>query len=187
VPTAPATTSSTSSGCERAPRPVARALIVGCGCRGRALGARLVDYGWLVRGTTRDEARLAGIEGAGIEPALADPDRAATILDHVGDVAVLFWLLGSAVGEPASVAAIHGGRLERVLEKLVDSPVRGFVYEAVGSVPARELARGTGIARAAGARWRIPVAVVDADPGAPDRWVAAMAAAATEVASAGSA
>ena len=32
---------------------VARALIVGCGCRGRMLGQRLVEDGWAVRGTSR--------------------------------------------------------------------------------------------------------------------------------------
>jgi len=65
---------------------------------------------------------------------VADPDRAASILDHVGDVALVFWLLGSALGEPQTVAAVHGPRLERLMEKLVDTPVRGFVYEAAGTV-----------------------------------------------------
>jgi prephenate dehydrogenase len=54
---------------------MARALIVGCGCRGRELGMALIERGWVVRGTTRDQAGLAAIEAVGIEPALADPDR----------------------------------------------------------------------------------------------------------------
>ena len=115
---------------------MARALIIGCGCRGRELGERLLAEGWAVRGTSRREEGLAAIEAAGIEPALADPDRVGTVLELVGDVAVVFHLLGSAAGEPEALAAIHGPRLERLLEKLVDTPVRGVVYEAVGSVDA---------------------------------------------------
>ena len=112
---------------------MARALIVGCGCRGRMLGEQLLAEGWAVRGTSRREEGLAPIEAAGIEPALADPDRPGTVLELVGDVAVVFYLLGSAAGEPEALAAIHGPRLERLLEKLVDTPVRGFVYEAAAA------------------------------------------------------
>ncbi len=111
---------------------MARALIVGCGCRGRELGGRLLADGWAVRGTTRDPDRTDAIEAAGIEAAVADPDRLMTVLDLIGDVAVLCWLLGSASGEPDEVAALHGPRLERLLEEIVDTPVRGIAYEAGG-------------------------------------------------------
>jgi prephenate dehydrogenase len=50
---------------------MARALIVGCGCRGRMLGRRLVDAGWLVRGTTRDPGNSEEILGAGIASGLS--------------------------------------------------------------------------------------------------------------------
>jgi uncharacterized protein YbjT (DUF2867 family) len=139
---------------------LARALIVGCGCRGRSLGERLLAAGWAVRGTSRREDGLGPIEAAGIEPALADLDRVGTVLEHVGDVAVVYLLLGSAEGEPEAVAALHGPRLERLMEKLVDTPVRGVVYEAVGSVDAQLLAGGAAIVEAAAATWRIPVEIV---------------------------
>jgi uncharacterized protein YbjT (DUF2867 family) len=138
---------------------VARALIVGCGCRGRELGERLLGEGWQVRGTSRRVEGLAAIEAAGIEPALADPGDPGTVLDLVGDVTTVYWLLGSATGDPHEVDAIHGPRLERVLERLVETPVRRFVYEAAGSVDPTILERGSSIVRAAGERWRIPVAV----------------------------
>jgi uncharacterized protein YbjT (DUF2867 family) len=153
---------------------VARALIVGCGCRGLELGARLREGGWEVRGTTRDPARLAAIEAVGIEAAIADPDRPGTILATVADVTVVFWLLGSAVGEDEAVAAVHGSRLERLLERLVESPVRGFVYEGAGVVDARHLLAGAAIVRAAGERWRIPVEIVDAEVTGRGRWLDAM-------------
>jgi uncharacterized protein YbjT (DUF2867 family) len=156
---------------------VARALIVGCGCRGRLLGERLLADGWAVRGTSRDEAGLAAIEAAGIEPAPADPNRPGTLLDLVVDVAVVYYLLGSAAGEDELLDAIHRPRLERLLEHLVDTPVRGFVYEAAGSVDPGLLADGAELVRAAERTWRIPVAVVAADPGEPEAWAAAMRAA----------
>jgi uncharacterized protein YbjT (DUF2867 family) len=160
---------------------VARALIVGCGCRGRLLGEGLLGEGWAVRGTTRREEAIGPIEAAGIEPALADPAMPGTLLDLVGDVAVVHWLLGSAQDDPAAVAAIHGSRLERLLEKLVDTPVRGFVYEAAGSVPADDLSRGAEAVRTAAATWRIPVEVVATDPSDPSIWVSSMLAATANV------
>ena len=102
----------------------------------------LLAEGWAVRGTSRRAEGLAAIEAAGIEPALADPDRVGTLVELVGDVAVVFHLLGSAGGEPQALAELHGPRLERLLEKVVDTPVRGVVYEAVGTVDAAVLAGG---------------------------------------------
>jgi uncharacterized protein YbjT (DUF2867 family) len=160
---------------------VARALIVGCGCRGRDLGERLLADGWAVRGTSRREFGLEAIEAVGIEPALADPDRPGTLLDLVGDVAVAVYLLGSAVGEAEELAAIHGPRLERLLEKLVDTPVRGFVYEGAGSVDPELLAGGAEIVQAAGRTWRIPVAVLTGDPGDVPAWSGQIVAASREL------
>jgi uncharacterized protein YbjT (DUF2867 family) len=131
---------------------VARALIVGCGCRGRLVGSQLIGDGWAVRGTSRREEGLAAIEAAGIEPALADPDRPGSILELVNDVAVLVLLLGSATGSEEELAAIHGPRLERLMEHLVETPVRGVVYEGTGE--------GEAIVRAAARTWRIPVEIL---------------------------
>jgi uncharacterized protein YbjT (DUF2867 family) len=131
---------------------VARALIVGCGCRGRFVGRQLIAEGWEVRGTSRREEGLEAIEAAGIEPALADPDRPGTILELVDDVAVLVLLLGSASGSEEQLAAIHGPRLERLMEHLVETPVRGVVYEGTGP--------GSEVVRAASRTWRIPVEVL---------------------------
>jgi uncharacterized protein YbjT (DUF2867 family) len=138
---------------------VARALIVGCGCSGRALGSELLEEGWAVRGTSRTAAGLDAIEAAGIEPVRADPEQPGTILDLVDDVAILIWLLGSATGE--SVPAIHGPRLESLLERLVETPVRGFLYEGAGTVDAALLAGGAELARNAENTWRIPVTVTE--------------------------
>jgi uncharacterized protein YbjT (DUF2867 family) len=150
---------------------LARVLIVGCGCNGRELGAELAGLGWQVRGTSRGPEGLEGIEAAGIEPAQADPDRAGTVLEVCGDIAVVVWLLGSARGEREAVSAIHGPRLQSLLEKLVDSPVRGFAYEAVGSVGGPILLAGSKIVEEAGERWRIPVTLLN-DERAESGWAA---------------
>jgi hypothetical protein len=131
---------------------LARALIVGCGCRGRELGRGLAEAGLAVRGTTRSESGLGAIETAGIEAAVADPDRPGTILDLVGDVALVVWLLGPVLGE------VHGERLESLLAKLVDTPVRGFAYEGTGE--------GAEIVERAAETWRIPVAIIRGEPSA---------------------
>jgi nucleoside-diphosphate-sugar epimerase len=154
---------------------LARALIVGCGCRGRELAERLLAESWAVRGTSRREDGLAAIAAAGIEPALADPDRVGTVLEWVCDVAIVYHLLGSAGGDAEAVAAIHGPRLERLLEKLVDTPVRGVVYEAAGSVDPGLLETGAEIVRAASRTWRIPVEIVAARPNDPAGWSQEMA------------
>jgi nucleoside-diphosphate-sugar epimerase len=139
---------------------VARALIVGCGCHGRELAGRLMARGWRVRGTSRERSRLAEIECAGFEAASADPDRPGTVLDLCADVTTVVWLLGSASGQADAISAVHGPRLERLLEKLVDSPVRGFAYEGDGTAGDAQLESGRRIVESAGARWRIPVAVL---------------------------
>jgi uncharacterized protein YbjT (DUF2867 family) len=131
---------------------VARALIVGCGCRGRFVGRQLIAEGWAVRGTSRRQEGLVAIEEAGIEAVLADPDQPGTILELVNDVAVLVLLLGSATGSEEELAAIHGPRLERLMERLVETPVRGVVYEGTGE--------GSEVVRTAGRTWRIPVEVI---------------------------
>ncbi len=160
---------------------MARALIVGCGCSGRALGSELLEEGWAVRGTSRDEKGLVPIEEAGIEPARADPERPATILDLVDDVAVIIWLLGAETGADEELAAIHGPRLESLLERLVETPVRGFIYEGVGSVDAKLLAGGAELARNAERTWHIPVTVTETPREHGPAWVEELGTAVVEI------
>ena len=146
---------------------MARALIVGCGCLGTELGRTLADDGWVVRGTSRTAEGSQRIEDAGLEGAVCDPDRVGTVLEHVGDVAVVAWALGGAAG--SSAQDVNGHRLERMLERLVDTPVRGFVLD---TPPAQPEAKD--LVAAASATWRIPARVVDLDRARTRDWVAAM-------------
>jgi hypothetical protein len=147
---------------------VARVLVVGCGCRGRALAAELGDHA--VRGTTRSRERLPELEAAGIEGMVADPDRLATLLPALAGVTVVCWLMGTAAAGPA----VHGDRLRTLMEHLVDTPVRGLVYEAAGSVDPTLLSQGAQIVRDASHTWHIPVEIVDTDPADREAWVRAM-------------
>jgi hypothetical protein len=151
---------------------VARVLIVGCGCRGEALARDLMAAGHPVRGTTRRPARAAELETAGIEAVIADPYRLATLMPHVANTSAMCWLLGSAVGD--DVAALHRTRLQTVLERLVDTPVRGMIYEAAGTLDPELLREGVGAVRSASATWEMPAAIVDTDPADHDAWRAAM-------------
>jgi len=153
---------------------VARILIVGCGCRGTALARSLLDSGHQVRGTTRRPERLAAIESAGAEAALGDPDRLGTLMPALEGVSACCWLLASASGPPEATAALHGPRLQSMVEAVVDTPVRGLVYEGAGTVAADLLEQGSAIARAAARTYRMPVHVVEEPPSDLAAWESAM-------------
>jgi hypothetical protein len=132
-----------------------------------------------VRGTTRDPARVGELEAAGIEAAVGDPYRLATLLPHIANTSAMVWLMGSATGD--DVEALHRTRLTTVLERLVDSPVRGMVYEGAGTLPAELLREGSAEVRRAGLTWQMPNVIVEQDPADHDAWVAAMVTAVDEV------
>lgn len=132
-----------------------------------------------VRGTTRDPARVAELEAAGIEAAVGDPYRLATLLPHIANTSAMVWLMGSASGD--DVEALHRTRLQTTLERLVDSPVRGIVYEAAGTLPAGLFREGATEVRKAALTWQMPNVIVEQDPSDHDAWVAAMVAAVEEV------
>jgi nucleoside-diphosphate-sugar epimerase len=156
---------------------VARVLIVGCGCRGRALARELCAAGHAVRGTTRHPARAESIAAAGAEPYVGDPDRIATLMGALTGVTIVCWLMGTATGDVRRVAELHDGRLRMLWEKLVDTPVRGVVHEAAGDLAPDVLARGRSVALVAHETWRIPLEVLDADPADHDPWLTAAVAA----------
>ena len=149
---------------------MARVLIVGCGCRGQALGAAVAGAGHAVRGTSRSPARVSELDNGGIEGVLADPDRLGTLVPALAGVTVVCWLMGSA----EDAADVHGPRLRSLTEHLVDTPVRGVVYESAGRADAALLEQGASIVREASRTWHIPVEIVDTDPAAHDEWLEAM-------------
>ena len=154
---------------------MARILIVGCGCRGRALAGGLVASGHAVRGTTRDPDRIGDIEAAGAQGVVADPDRLGTILVQLAGVTVVCWLMGNV--DAGAAGDLHGPRLHALLERLVDTPVRGLVYEGAGSVEPELLRAGAKAVRTAGETWHIPIEVIDARPGDHTAWLTQMQAA----------
>ena len=142
---------------------MARVLIVPCGGRGRELAAALRADGHAVRGTTRG-AHVEAIRDAGAEPYVGDPDRIATLMEALHGVTIVCWLTGTIPD-----GDLHAGRLRMLWEKLVDTPVRGVVYEGI-------LPEGEAIARTSSQTWQIPLEVLDGDPLA-EEWVSAAVAA----------
>ena len=59
--------------------------------------------------------------------------------------------------------------------------MRGFLYEAAGTVEPELLEGGAEAVREAARRWRIPVEVVAADPSGPSVWAGEMIAATTRL------
>ena len=151
---------------------MARVLIVGCGERGLELARLLREDGHAVRGTTRSESRSSELEAEGVEPWIGDPDRIATIHYAMENATILCWMLASAEGPVESVAALHGTRLQMMLERTIDSTVRGVLYEANGSLPAAVLDGGAAEVERACSKNEIPWALLVEPPDDPQRWAA---------------
>jgi hypothetical protein len=126
-----------------------------------------------VRVVTRSERREPEIRAAGAEPWPGDPDRIGTLRYALENVTVLLWLLGTATGESDKVGALHGSRLEMMLERTVDTTVRGVVYEAAGPLPQEVYASGTREIRRANERNEVPYALLEADPRDLSAWLPA--------------
>ena len=106
-----------------------------------------------------------------------DAGPVASLRYALEGVSVIGWMLGTATGEPEAVAALHGSRLESILSQIIDTTVRGVVYEAAGSVDAQVLAAGARTVAAKADFNRVPHRRLDADPGDPVAWAEAARAA----------
>jgi uncharacterized protein YbjT (DUF2867 family) len=160
---------------------LARILIVGCGCRGQALARELARRGYESRGTTRRPKALAAIEAAGAEAVEADPLRLATLTRPIDGVSAVCWLMGTATGPDEEVAAVHDTRLRSMIELLVDTHARGFVYEAAGTVSQAVLDHGRELAADLAGTCAVALASVRIDPADHRDWLDSMVAAVARV------
>lgn len=101
-----------------------RALLIGGGVPGLELTRRLTGQGHAVRVVTREAGNAASIEAAGGECCVADPDRIGSLRYALDNVTVLLWLLG-----PVQDGELHGTRLQMMMERTIDTTVRGVIYE----------------------------------------------------------
>lgn len=128
--------------------------------------------GHAVRVTTRNESGRVAIEATGAECWIGTPERLGTLRAALESVTVVCWLLGTVTAEVQDeVRALHTSRLEFFLGQVIDTTVRGFVYEAAGTVPGDALAEGERIVRMVAQRNAIPTAFIEADPRAPEIWL----------------
>jgi hypothetical protein len=123
-----------------------------------------------VRITTRSEAGRAAIEAAGGECWIGTPDRIASLRYALENVTLACWLLGTACGEPAEVAELHGSRLAFFCSQTIDTTIRGLIYEAAGSVDPAALTAGADLIATKAAYNEIPLAILDADPADVPAW-----------------
>jgi hypothetical protein len=154
---------------------VARCLIVACGCRGLTLTTELRARGHAVRATTRSQDRVPELEAAGAEPHVGDPDRVATLFPALAHVGVSCLLLGSVTGDSEALTSLFSTRLDMLMEKTVDTTVRGVVYETVGAVDSDLLVAGADRVRWWCRRSLIPFVALDADPAEHVTWPGAAA------------
>jgi hypothetical protein len=110
---------------------MARVLIVEQGPRIAAAEAALSEAGYAVRSVA--------------------PDLAGDIVDQLENVTVVAYLMGDAT-DPAA----NDEMLETVLLKVVDTGVRGFVYERAGAEPNAHVSH-------AEATWHLSVAELDGE------------------------
>jgi hypothetical protein len=132
----------------------------------------LVADGHAVRAVTRTEEHRPAIEQAGAECWRGDPDVIGTLRYALENVTILVWALGTASGA-GDIAALHGSRLQTMLERTIDTTVRGVVYEAAGTVAADVLRAGEAEVRRARETNEIPYRVVRRDPAEHDAWARA--------------
>lgn len=153
-----------------------RLLLIGAGDRGLRLARLLTADGHAVRVVTRDPGRHAAIAAAGAEPYDGDPDRIGTLRYALDNVTVLVWAMGTATGpDPVGVAALHGTRLEMLLERTIDTTVRGVLYECSGPLPVELLSQGAQIVERLCRRNEIPYGLLHHPPEDPDGWAASAA------------
>jgi hypothetical protein len=106
---------------------------------------------------------VATIEAVGAEGWVCDPDRVGTVAPALAGVSAVCVLLGSARGSRDALAALHGPRLEMLLTRILDTPVRAFAYEASGTVDAGVLDAAQRLVSSFCSRSRIPFALLDAE------------------------
>jgi hypothetical protein len=127
----------------------------------------------IVERAGRGERVRSALEAAGFAVRSVDhePLMPGHVVEGLDNVAVVAWLLGA--GENLD-PEIHGDQLETVLLKVVDTGVRGVVFER-GSDGA-----ANGHVDHARATWHIPIVEIEAGPGGDDAWVASVVAAVNE-------
>jgi len=148
---------------------LARLLVVGGGCRALDLASALRAEGHAIRVATRSDERRPAIEAIDGECVIADPDRIGTLRYALDNVTLLLWLLGTATGP--NVADLHASRLAMMLERTIDTTIRGVVYEAAGTVDPELLRGGMRTGARLASRNEIPLRVLDADPANRAAWV----------------
>jgi len=140
-------------------------LLIGGGERGRTLASDVRAAGNVVRHHDPYEAGRAPIEATGAECWIGTPDPAGHAGRALDGVAIACWLarqrLRDARGTRRSSTARAFSSSSR---RPIDTPIRGLLYEAAGSVGRRPLARGAEVIGPRASLNAIPLEILHADP-----------------------
>ncbi len=109
-------------------------LIIGCGYRGKRLGARLLKLGHRVRGMTRSAEHATELERLGIVPVIADVTNPESLNALGADVCAVYHLMGSMSGSDEQLARLHVEGTRNVLQALRGTALKRYVYESSTAV-----------------------------------------------------
>jgi hypothetical protein len=139
---------------------MARVLLTGTPERLAPVAERLMADGHAVRCAVPGGTAVA----AGAESVDASPTLPGGIVAQLDGVTVAAWLLGD---EAWSEPDLHGEKLATMLHRVVDTGVRGFIYEFPSGYDGAGERSDSGQVqlRHAHETWRIPVAMVYAGVG----------------------
>ncbi|MBJ7347130.1 MAG: hypothetical protein JHC87_01015 [Thermoleophilaceae bacterium] len=137
---------------------MARVLLAGTPERLAPVAERLVADGFAVRCAVAGGGPVA----SGAQSVDASPDLPGGIVMALEGVAVVCWLLGDAAWSDPD---LHDSKLETMLLRVVDTGVRGFVYELPSGFAAAPALASAGSKQVAHANetWHIPCEAISTE------------------------
>jgi len=112
-----------------------RVSILGCGWLGLPLGRRLVESGFLVKGSTTDPGKLPLLDAAGIEPflLLLDPEIQGDLPSKFFQTDILLINIPPGRGRE-DVEAYHPGQIRALIPAIIETRIPFVIYVSSTSV-----------------------------------------------------
>lgn len=152
-----------------------RILAVGGGERVIAAAKLFKDRGDAIRVVTRQPSKHQRIASFGGEPVEGDPDRIGTFRGAFDHATLLIIALGNVqsvngLTKEECATNLHTHRLDMLLERAIDTTIRGILYETVGDVEPGLLTEGAALVKKRCEFNKIPFGFIDCSDSSPDEW-----------------